>query len=211
MSAFLAGDLGGTVISYPSLQTLSGSSSPGSGSLGYGDTVGKSVDLNHADTICNLNVVGLAVTNLSGQVRIGVQCSDSDVSGNYTDPTSGLQTFPSWFASGGIIWLNSGGVLGGTIQGAIAGSPPSLNMGVPGLPAGFTQANSGSPNSGYAIASGFNVFASFQRTGRFARAFVVSGDLGYLGPLTVSFVSQLRTTGSGGGMTYSPSSGQVNV
>lgn len=208
MSAFLAGDLGGGVVSYPSLQALSGFGNPGSGSLDFAgaSTFGQGVDLNNADTFCNLQIVGCATTNLSGQVRIGVQCADSDVSGQYTDPTSGLAQLPTYFASGGLIWLNSGGILGGTIPGAI-----SQGAGGFGAPAGAVFANSGSPNSGFAMNSGFSVFAGFQRTGRYARAFVVSGDLGYVGPLYAGFVSQLRTTGSGGGMTFSPSSGQVQV
>src|SRR6267142_5547332 len=102
MSAFLVGDLGGAAVAYPSLQAASGASSPGSGNLGWqgGSIVGVGVDLNNANTFCNLNIVGLATINVSGQVRVGVQCADADVSGQYTDPTSGLAQLPTYFASG---------------------------------------------------------------------------------------------------------------
>ncbi len=199
MSANLIVDLGGTALSYPTLPagasgTLSGGVFAASGAL-----VGQSVDMLHANTFTNLMITGLSL-NTSGQLRVQVQTSDTDVSGNYTDPTSGLAQLPTYFESGGIIRLNSGGILGGTIQGAI-------NQGG-GL--GNTAGTSGAPNSGYAIQSGFTAFAGFQRIGRYARANVVSGDF-YVGPLALAFVSQLKTTGSGGGFTLSPTSGIVQV
>ncbi len=131
-----------------------------------------------------------------GKLRIAVQCADADVSGQYTDPTSGLPQLPRWFSSGGILILNSGGLLGGTLQGALS-----------------TQgSNSGLPQSGYVIASGFAVAAYFQRPtpGQYTRAIVLSGDF-YAGILTATFVSQYRTTGSGGGFSLLPGSGVVNV
>ncbi len=195
-SANLVVDLGGKCASYPSLlpvQTQSGAMSPLSGVL-----IGVRVDLMQADTFCNLMVAGQNY-NGSGGVQLQVQTSDSDTSGNYTDPTSGLPQFPTWFASGGILWLNSGGLLGGTLQGAVQNAGTA----------------SGTPNSGYFIASGYNVFAGFQRVGRYARINLISGSLtsgyAYNGPLVASFVTQLRTTGSGGGFSYAPSSGSVNV
>jgi len=205
VSASYLVDLGGTTLLYPSLlpsQAQSGLVSPLSGVL-----IGNSVDMLHANSFCNAVITGINY-NFSGQVQIQVQTSDTDVSGNYTDPTSGLAQFPTWFSSGGLLWINSGGLLGGTLQGAIFG-------GVAGGPAGASNAASGSPNSGYAIASGFTVAAGFQRIGRFVRANVLSGALnsgfGYNGPFSVSFISQLKITGSGGGYTPAPSSGAVNV
>ena len=124
----------------------------------------------------------------SGQLRIQVQCSDVDTSGNYTDPTSGLPQFPTNFSSGGILWINSGG-----LTGAISDA-----------------SSSGTPNSGHGVSGGFVAFAGFQRVGTFVRANALAGDF-YEGSLSVGFVSQSRTTGSGGGYTYSPGSGNVNV
>jgi len=147
-----------------------------------GGIIGQSVDMLHSDTYCNLLVAGCPIAT-SGQLRIQVQCSDSDVSGTYTDPTSGLPQFPTWFQSGGIVILNSGGLLGGT---------------------------KGAQTSGASIQSGFAEYAAFQRPTRFARANMVSGDF-YAGTLAVSFVSQLKTTGSGGGYSLSPTSGVVSV
>jgi len=173
-------DIGGTAYFEPSLlppQTQSGLICPNSGAL-----IGLSVDMNNANTFCNIYVTGVTY-NQSGQVLLQVQTSDSDTSGNYTDPTSGLAAFPTYFSSGGILILNSGGV----------------GMGVLGAQV-----------SGQSILSGFTQFAAFQRPGRFARINVLSGGF-YNGPLVAGFVSQLRTTGSGGGFSFQPASGTVSV
>src|SRR5258708_26177523 len=155
-SANLVVDLAGTAVSYPSYQS-SGSIAGLCGSA-VATFVGNGVDLINADTFCNVCLAGQPVIG-SGGLVVQVQTSDTDVSGNYTDPTSGLPQFPTWFSSGGLLWLNSGGVLGGTIPGAI-------NQGG-GL--GNTAGVSGTANSGYFMASGFQVFAGFQRVGRYAR------------------------------------------
>ena len=46
--------------------------------------------------------------------------------------------------------------------------------------------------------------------GQYVRAIAMSGDF-WQSTLSVGFVSQLRTVGSGGGFTYSPGSGSVSV
>lgn len=147
-----------------------------------GATIGQSIDLINANTYCNLVAMG-NYTFGSGQLRIAVQTADADTSGLYTDPTSGMPVFPAPFQSGGLIILNSGGVGNGLF---------------------------GTFVSGQSALSGFAVAAAFQRPQRFARANVLSGDF-YAGNLTVGFISQLKTTGSGGGFTYAPTSGVVNV
>jgi hypothetical protein len=147
-----------------------------------GTFIGQSIDMLHSDTACNVQVTGQST---SGQLRIQVQTSDTDVSGNYTDPTSGLAQLPSEFQSGGILWINSGG----TGQGLL-----------------------GAQQSGQSIASGFSLSSYFQRPGRFARANVLTeATAQYAGPLQVNFISQFKTTGSGGGFTLLPSSGVVSV
>jgi hypothetical protein len=95
-------------------QNMSGAlaNSPASGIV-----IGLSVDFLYANAATQLVVVG--GPSVSGQCRIAVQTSDTDVSGNYTDPTSGLQTFPGAFLSGGIYVYNSGNVLA---SGGIAGT-----------------------------------------------------------------------------------------
>ncbi len=145
-----------------------------------GAVIGASVDMLNSDTYCQLVVMG---SMSSGQLRVQVQNSDSDVSGTYTDPTSGLAQLPGTFQSGGILWINSGGLLGGTIG-----------------TTGFV--------SGQSVNSGFLVAQPFQRTARFARANLLSGDFGCA---SVGFISNLKTTGSGGGFSFSPGSGVVNV
>lgn len=177
-SAGLVVDLGNTAQEFVSIQDtpfLSGGAVfPWSGAV-----IGQGGDMINSDTYCNLHVAGVAA---SGRLRVAVQTAPSDVSGQYTDPTSGLANLPGAFQSGGILWINSGsdnGVLGAFV-------------------------------SGQCIASGFAVSQGFQRPGRYVRAVLLSGDP-YAGSLCVSFISQLRTTGSGGGFSLQPSSGSVNV
>lgn len=199
-SASLVVDVGGTCLTYPSLPvgasgTLSGGVFSSSGTL-----VGQTVDMLHANSFTNLQICGLSL-NTSGQCQIQVQVSDTDTSGNFTDPTSGMTlsssggSMPTWFASGGILWLNSGGLLGGTLQGAV-----NAGGGLAGA-----AGTSGTPNSGYFITSGFTVAAGFTRQARFVRANVLSGGF-YVGPLHLSFLGNLRTTGSGGGFVGSSGS-----
>ena len=146
-------------------------------------TVGGIVDLLNADTYTSLLATGRNV-HLSGQLQIQVQTADTTASGDFTEPMSGLAEFPTAFVSGGIIQLNSG-----TIGGQEFG---------PGM-------------SGRFMWSGFTCFAAFQRPHRYARVLELSSDL-WLGAFQASFVSQLRTTGSGaGGYETNPSSGPVNV
>lgn len=156
----------------------------GSGNIyaASGAVIGMSVNLIAANTYCNLHVAGTPLF-ASGQLRIAVQVADADTSGSFVDPTSGTTQLPTSFSSGGILILNSGGLGSGT-----------LNVGT----------------SGQNMQSGFSVYAAFLRNGQFARANVLSGDF-YAGTLTVSLVSQLKTTGSGGGFSFSPGSGVVSV
>jgi hypothetical protein len=54
-------------------------------------------------------------------------------------------------------------------------------------------------NCGGTASSGGIQSAAFQRTGRYVRAIVMSGDQNN-SPVNVGFISQLRTTGSGWGL-----------
>lgn len=177
MSANSVVDLGNTVQVTPTVINGSGNLFPCSGAV-----IGASVNLINADSMCQVQITGCP-TYGSGQIRVQVQCSDSDVSGTFTDPTSGLAQMPSVFTSGGIVTINSGG----------------LNNGIygPGV-------------SGQFMLSGFSAFAAFQRPGQFARANLLSGDF-FAGNVSVNLLSQLKVTGSGGGYTLSPSSGGINV
>ncbi len=152
-----------------------------------GVQVGSIVDMIHANSFTNLVVTGVDGL-ISGPLQVAVQTSDTTVSGDFTDPTSGMvaaapdatNPFPTAFRSGGMIWLNSGGGAG-------------ASGGLFGLFA-----------SGQAIASGFAVAAGFLRPHRYARALFISGSAAapanqYVGILNVSFFAQQKTTGSGGG------------
>ncbi len=150
---------------------------------GSGANIGNICDMINANTFTNL-VVGTISQFTSGQLRLLVQTSDTTNSGDFTDPTSGLAAFPTVFTSGGMATLNSGG-------GANGGT---FGLGV----------------SGQFVQSGVIVFAGFQRPHRYVRSLALSGDIGRWDS-SVGFVAQLKTTGSGGGYTPSPTSGPVNV
>lgn len=63
--------------------------------------------------------------------------------------------------------------------------------------------------SGSQAVSGDIHFGAFQRPGRYARCIILSGlNTGWV---TAGFVSQRKTTGSGGGFSYAPLTGSVNV
>lgn len=175
MSASLTVDLGNTCqmdVSIQGTPVLSGALvAPCSGAI-----IGDGINMMNSDTYCNLFVAGYST---SGQLRVQVQCADSDVSGSYTDPMSGLTERPGAWQSGAILWINSGGAGGGL-----------LGAGV----------------SGQFLASGFTIAQGFIRTGTFVRANLLSGDFGG-GPLTIGFISNLKTTGSGYGFTWAPGSG----
>lgn len=182
MSANLIVDLGGAA--------LLGASLPGgivvspSGLVDglSGVLVGDTVDSRDANVFTNVVVMGRSVT--SGPLRVGVQTSPDGLSGTFTDPTSGLAALPTRFASGG--WLIIGQ----------SGTAPG-------------HWNPGEGVSGQYLKSGFCVAAGFQSPHRYMRAILGSGF--YDGPLQVAFVKQQRTTGSGGGFTFSPGSGSINV
>jgi len=180
VSASLIVDLGNTA-NMGNVQSLPGPVviSPSGQLCGLsGLLVGASIDLLHADTFCNLVVAGTPVL-VSGPLVIGVQCSDVDTSGTFTDPTSGLAQLPTIFSSGGFVILGSGS------SGGIFGPPVS----------------------GQCMMSGFFQAAGFQRPQRFVRATFGGLTSFFVGDLNVGFISQRLTTGSGGGTTQLPGSG----
>lgn len=141
-----------------------------------GAVIGTPVDLLHANAYTAVFLCGVSS---SGQAKLQVQTSNSTASGTFTDPTSGLnlsgQQLTGAIQSGGLLWVNSGGLLGGLL---------------------------GPITSGQVLASGFFVTASFQRPNRYARCNIQSGDF-IAGSLTAGFMASFRTTGSGGGFSQS--------
>jgi hypothetical protein len=180
VSANMVVDLHATVLAQPTIAVDKTNNWPASGPL-----VGDVVDLLHANTLCNLQVVAPA---LSGVVRVQVQVSDSTTSGSFTDPVSGYGQFPQLanVHSGGVMIFNSGVYASGALGGAV---PPAADAPL--------------------FCSGGVAFGAFQRTGRYARAILLSGQGG--AGLAVNFISQLKTVGSGAGFTYSPTSGVPDV
>jgi hypothetical protein len=152
------------------------------GTPASGELVGGIVDMLHANNFCNLFVVGGPT---SGPVSVQVQTSDLTTSGSFVDPTSGLPVMPTSFQSGGILIVNSG----------LWASGSPLGPGV---------------NNAPLFCSGGAQIAGFLRVGRYVRARALSGNA-FDAPLTAGFLSQLKTTGSGAGFTFSPTSGTVSV
>ena len=172
MSANLVVDLNPTVDTRPSVVVGSGSNL----------IVGEIVDLLHANTFCNVFCAGAAG---SGLIELRVQTSDSVLSGTFTDPTSGLAQIPQGFASGGVVFCNSGLYASGN-------SSPYAPV-----------------NNAPLFCSGGQQFAAFQRPHRYARLITNSGPFPNF--FAAGFISQKKTIGSGFGYTFSPSSGTVNV
>lgn len=100
-----------------------------------------------------------------------------------------------------------------TSDATTSGTFTDPTSGLAQLPTSFSSGGILFINSGGAgLRSGFQTFAGFQRPHRYARAIALSGDF-WQAPLSVGFIGQAKTTfpGSGGGFTYSPGSGTVDV
>ncbi|MDO8673658.1 MAG: hypothetical protein Q7O66_19790 [Dehalococcoidia bacterium] len=146
--------------------------------------VGQIIDLAHADTYCNVWVAGGVG---SGVIEMRIQTSDGVTSGSFTDPTSGRASnqLPAFLASGGVMFANSGL--------AVSGS----------------QSLSAPVNTAPLFCSGGIQFGAFIRPHRYAR--LISNSSVFPDAIQAGFISNKRTTGSGGGFTYAPGSGTVNV
>ncbi len=224
-SANLVVDVQNTCVFPPSIINVNG---PASGAI-----VGNPVDLLLCDTYTNVwvamgptsGVVGIQIQTLdfaSGLVQSG-SLSAVLASGNFTDPTSGLAQLPTNISSGGILWVNSG--LWSLPQGGGASGAQNINLfGFTTNPVFGGQVPEGGafPTSGNATVFGSGggmAWAAFQRPtaqlgatvggGRYARLVIASGIVA--APVMAGFMGNLRTTGSGGGFTYSPQLGSVVV
>lgn len=233
MSANLIVDLGSTAffatsISQGATAVVSGTAVGISGQA----VVGQWIDMSQSDTFCNVYVaagpcsgplmvavqscigpydVPLNINNFSGNIFSG----GAPMSGSFTDPTSGLAQLPTWFSSGGVLVINSGfatvpGQLGASGQ-QVAGYPQGT------LPFGPTPVNQGQNGPAFVgsgaipeFASGGIAFAAFQRPYQYCRLVVLSGAT-QVNFLQAGFISNLRTVGSGGGFSYQPQLGTVNV
>src|SRR4051812_20421899 len=106
-------DLTNEFVTVGSIQAANGvGASPASG-----ETVGVYGDLRDSNMLTHL-VVSFG-PSLSGSFRVQAQTSPDTSSGNFTDPTSGLQRMPTNLLSGGILLVNSGtgNVSGNTVFG----------------------------------------------------------------------------------------------
>ncbi len=217
MSANLVVDVGGTCQFNPSLVTPTGGT-PQSGAI-----TGLIIDLKDCDTLCNIWVVGGPASGPVGvQVQTAEPGSGTIISGGgfpptgaFTDPTSGLAQLPNNISSGGILWVNSGLVSlpGG---GGIVSGPGSAGVNV--FPFGTHPMFNAQGGGGFQASGNYTVFGSgggiafgfFQRPHRYARLNLLAGGTA-MTPVVAGFLSNLKTTGSGGGFTMSPQTGTVNV
>ncbi len=151
---------------------------------GDSTVVGTIVDLLNANTYCQVWAAGVG----SGPLPLLIQCADDTLSGSFTDPTSGITALGPNIASGGIFWANSGLYGSGNMSPASRAGPAPL------------------------FVSGGIDFGAFLRPQRYARLICTSGNASLAGVnFSAGFLSQKKTTGSGGGFTYLPGSGSVNV
>jgi hypothetical protein len=163
-------------------QTLNYRVSVRQGSGGGGPIIGEIIDCLHANTYTNVVVQG---GPSSGSFPVQIQTSDALTSGSFTDPTSGLAALPVNVLSGGLLVVNSGL----WASGGISPAPPVNNAPL--------------------FCSG-NVFAgAFQNPHRYVRLNLLSGA--FASEISAAVVGNKRTIGSGGGFTFSPGSGVVNV
>lgn len=215
MSANLVVDLANTCNYPPSLSLAAGVGNvPASGTL-----VGQIVDLKDANSMCqvwatagpNSGVLVLKIEtagDASGLLQSG---GGFPISGSFTDPTSGLPDFSqSIVKSGGLIYINSG------LVSLPFGGGASGTMNVNTFAAGTHVSFNGQHGTGFAASGNFPVFcsggfatASFLRPHRYARLVALSG--GFTAQVVAGFLSSDKVTGSGGGFTYAPLTGTVNV
>lgn len=151
---------------------------------GASQIVGLPSDLLYADTYCNVFCAGTAG---SGAIDLWIQTSPTAASGSFTDPTSGLAAFPSFISSGGRFIVNSG-------------------LWVSGI-ASLTAPVNNAP----LFCSGGVMFGAFQRPAGHEFARIINNSGVFPSFYVAGFVSQKRTTGSGGGSTLLPGSGVVAV
>lgn len=128
------------------------------------------------------------------------------------DPVNMLHanTFCNLFVTGGPSNSGQFRVAVQTSDSTASGSFTDPTSGLAAFPTSFLSGGILVVNSGNNQQSGVSAFAGFQRPGQYARAIILSGDQ-YNAPVFAGFVSQKKITGSGGGFTYSPGSGSVNV
>lgn len=214
MSASYVVDVANTCMFPPSLALGAGVGNvPASGTL-----VGAIVDLKEANTFTNVWATGAAN---SGILVLKIETADGPsgllqsgggfpISGAFVDPTSGMVDFPGPIKSGGLLYVNSGLV---SIPG---GGGASGGMNVNTFQQGTNPVFNGQVGAGFAPSGNFPVFCSggmafggFLSPNRYARLVALSG--GFTAQVIAGFQKQLRTTGGGGGFTFAPQTGTVNV
>ncbi len=122
-------------------------------------------------------------------------------------------TYTQLLVTGGVSTSGSFKVMVQTADVLTSGSftDPTSGMPAGAYPTGFLSGgilvcNSGGATSGSPNNSGIVTAGAFQRPHRYARAIIMSGDQTN-SPITVLVLGQTKTTGSGGGFSYSPGSG----
>lgn len=214
MSANLVVDIANTCVFGVSIPP-SVASAPTSGVF-----IGNPIDLKDANTQMQVWAVGGASSGiLVLQVQTApavsglVQSGGMPPSGTFTDPTSGYVDFPGQIKSGGLIYINSGN-FGLPGDGGASGT-----MGVNTFPYGLNPNFNGQGGGFHARSGDFPVFgsgggmawAAWPRPDRFVRVNILGLGSGFTGLVAAGVLSQSKVTGSGGGFTFAPQTGAVNV
>jgi hypothetical protein len=162
------------------------------------------VDLNNT---CQMSPSIVAPPALSGFLA----APQSGVQVGLTVDLLNANTFCNVYACGGVSESGLSRLQVQTSDATTSGSFTDPTSGLPVMPTSFSSGGVLWLNSGGgALSSGFFFAAAFQRPHRYARLVQMSGDW-MTGALAAGFISALKTTGSGGGFTYSPGSGSVRV
>lgn len=162
------------------------------------------------------------LVDLGNTCQLSPSIIDPPVASGQTPATSGTlvgnivdllnaNTYCNLYVCGGVSESGLGRFAVQTSDSTLSGTFTDPTSGLPDFPTAFSSGGLFWVNSGGgALTSGFFTAAAFQRPQRYARVIQLSGDW-LAGGVNAGFISQLKTTGSGGGFTYNPGSGVVNV
>jgi len=142
----------------------------------------------------------------------GPYSASGAIIGGFVDLTN-ANTYCNIYFNGGQSFSGRARVAVQTSDATTSGSFTDPTSGLPrtALPTTLQSGGVLWVNSGAGpLLSGVFVAAAFQRPQRYARLVVLSGDF-FAGAINGGFISQLRTTSSGGGSTQLPGSGTPSV
>lgn len=167
-----------------------------------------------AGLILDIGQSALYLPSIAPAAGVGSTPASGVIIGNIVD-TINANTLTNVVVTGGVS-------LSGTFRVQVQSSPTTASgdftdptSGLAVMPTNLLSGGILLCNSGQSLASGGGYsgcieFGAFLTPDRYVRAIVMSGD-SYNAPVFVGFVKQLKQTGSGGGYSYAPQTGTVNV